>query len=321
MLETSARLLRLLSLLQGRRDWSGAELSARLEISERTLRRDMDRLRTLGYPVASATGTAGGYRLERGAAMPPLLLDDDEAVAVALSLRTATGGTVSGIEEVALRALAKLEQILPVRLRHRVQAIQEATAPVPAPDFVTTVDAELLMTLAAACRDRIELRFDYRAHGGETTRRTIEPHRLVPMSRRWYLLAWDTAKRDWRTLRVDRITSTPVTGARFAERALPDDPARYVLRGVTSLAYRYTARVTVHAAPSDLAPWIGTGAGTLTDNGDGTCLLVTGADSLSGLAYLLANVGADFTVHEPADLRDHLAAMGRRLTRAATATA
>jgi predicted DNA-binding transcriptional regulator YafY len=318
MLETSARLLRLLSLLQGRREWSGAELSARLEISERTVRRDMDRLRTLGYPVASSTGTAGGYRLERGAAMPPLLLDDDEAVAVALSLRTAAGGTVAGIEEVSLRALAKLEQILPVRLRHRVQAIQAATAPVLPMADDQGVDADLLMTLAAACRDRIEVRFDYRSHSGEATRRTVEPHRLVPMSRRWYLLAWDTSRRDWRTLRVDRIGSTPVTGARFAERALPDDdPARYVAARVSSQAYRHTARVTLHAPVAELAGRIGPATGTLTALDAGSCQLVTGADSLPGLAFLLASLAVDFTVHEPPELRAHLAAMATRLANAA----
>jgi predicted DNA-binding transcriptional regulator YafY len=320
MLETSARLLRLLSLLQVRREWSGAELSARLGISERTLRRDMDRLRTLDYPVASSTGTTGGYRLEAGAAMPPLLLDDDEAVAVALSLRTAAGGTVTGIEEVSLRALAKLEQILPVRLRHRVQAIQAATAPVLPHENAQTVDADLLMTLAAACRDRIELRFDYRSHSGETSRRTVEPHRLVPMSRRWYLLAWDTSRRDWRTLRVDRIGSTPVTGARFPERALPDDdPARYVAAGVSSQAYRYTARVTLHAPLADVAPHVGPATGTLTAQNPDSCELVTGADSLPGLAFLLASMHVDFTVLEPEELREHLAGMGERLTRAAGA--
>src|SRR4051812_12101265 len=205
MLETSARLLRLLSLLGARRDWSGVELCDRLEVSDRTLRRDMQRLRTLGYPVASTTGTAGGYRLERGAAMPPLLLDDEEAVAVAIGLRTAAGGTVSGIEEASLRALAKLEQVLPTRLRHRVQAMQAALVPVM--PSAGGIDADLLMTLATACRDQVELRFDYRRADDTVTRRTVEPHRLVPLARRWYLLAFDTGRKDWRTLRVDRIDS------------------------------------------------------------------------------------------------------------------
>jgi predicted DNA-binding transcriptional regulator YafY len=318
MLDTSARLLRLLTLLQARREWSGAELSTRLEISERTLRRDMDRLRTLGYPVASTTGTAGGYRLEPGAAMPPLLLDDDEAVAVAISLRTAAGGIVTGIEEVSLQALAKLEQILPSRLRHRVQAIQAATAPGPAPAWGTPIDADLLMTLAGACRDRTELRFDYRSRPGDLTRRTVEPHRLVPLNRRWYLLAWDTSRRDWRTLRVDRIDSTPLTGARFAERPLPDDdPARWVAAGVSSQAYRYAARVTLHAPAAEMAARVGAGTGTVRALDERSCELVTGADTLAGLAFLLANIGPDFTVHEPVELRQHLASMGDRLTRAA----
>src|SRR5687767_9354023 len=200
MWETSARLLRLLSLLQTRRDWSGAELAERLEITPRTVRRDIDRLRGLGYPVLASAGTAG-YRLGAGADLPPLLLDDDEAVAVAVGLRTAAGGSVAGIKETSVRALAKLEQVLPSRLRHRVNALWTSTVPVPGDG--PTVNPEVLTAIAGACRDHQRLRFDYRDHSGAGSVRTVEPHRLVCWGRRWYLLAWDTDRQEWRSFRAD----------------------------------------------------------------------------------------------------------------------
>ncbi len=187
MLETSARLLKLLSLLQLHREWRGADLADRLGVSTRTIRTDVDKLRSLGYPVDATPGAAGGYRLGAGAALPPLLLDDDEAVAVAVGLRTAAGGSVTGIEETSVRALAKLEQVLPSRLRHRVRSLHAVTVPVPG--FGPTVDAEVLTALAAVCRDHERLRFDYRSHRGTASRREVEPHRLVHAGRRWYLVA------------------------------------------------------------------------------------------------------------------------------------
>ena len=215
MLETSARLLRLLSLLQTRRDWSGAELAGRLEITPRTVRRDIDRLRGLGYPVQATAGTAG-YRLGAGADLPPLLLDDDEAVAVAMGLRTAAGGSITGIEETSVRALAKVEQVLPSRLRHRVNALQSVT--VPMANTGPTVDPSTLTAIAAACRDSLRLRFDYRTHDGTSSIRTTEPHRLVHAGRRWYLLGWDVDRQDWRTYRVDRLDPRTPTGPRFTPR-------------------------------------------------------------------------------------------------------
>ena len=203
MLETAARLLRLLALLQARRDWSGPELAGQLGVTTRTVRNDVARLRRLGYPVHATPGLAGGYRLGVGAALPPLLLDDEEAVAVAVGLRTAAGGTVTGIEETSRRALAKLEQVLPSRLRSRVNALQTYT--VSAPARGPTVDADILTAIAAACRDRQRLRFDYRTHDGTGGARVVEPHRLVHTGRRWYLLAWDNDRHDWRTFRVDRM--------------------------------------------------------------------------------------------------------------------
>ena len=211
MLDTSVRLLRLLTLLQVRRDWSGADLAQRLGVTTRTVRNDVERLRILGYEVRSRTGIAGGYRLAAGSALPPLLLDDDEAVAVALGLRAAAAGSVTGIEETSLRALAKLERTLPARLRHRLDALRQAT--VSAAGGGPTVDAETLTAVAAACRDHEQLRFDYPGHDGSVSPRRVEPHRLVYTGRRWYLLAWDRDREDWRTFRADRIAAPTNTTA------------------------------------------------------------------------------------------------------------
>jgi predicted DNA-binding transcriptional regulator YafY len=218
---TSARLLRLLSLLQARRDWTSAELASRLGVTTRTIRHDVDRLRGLGYPVNARPGVAGGYRLGAGGALPPLLLDDEEAVAVVIGLRAAASGSVAGIEEASVRALAKLQQVLPARLRHRVSAFQGYALPVAwrGPQ----VDPDVLTLIAGACRDHERLRFDYRAHGGAASRRSVEPYRLVHNRGRWYLVAWDADRDAWRTFRVDRISPLPPTGPRFTPRELPPD--------------------------------------------------------------------------------------------------
>src|SRR4051794_4307595 len=213
MLETSARLLRLLSLLQARRDWTGTELATRLGVTTRTIRNDVERLRGLGYPVDARRGVAGGYRLGTGGALPPLLLDDEEAVAVAVGLRTAASGTVAGIEETSVRTLAKLEQVLPSHLRRRVNALQSFT--VQAPGAGPTVEPRALAAIASACRDHEGLRFAYRSHDGASTRRRVDPHRLVHLGRRWYLVAWDVDREEWRTFRVDRIGGRLAAGARF----------------------------------------------------------------------------------------------------------
>jgi predicted DNA-binding transcriptional regulator YafY len=247
MLETSARLLHLLSLLQSRRDWTGSELSERLGVSIRTVRNDVARLRGLGYPVDARPGVAGGYRLGTGAALPPLLLDDEEAVAVAVGLRTAAAGSIAGIEETSVRALAKLQQVLPSRLRHRVSAFESYALTMPARG--PRVHPQVLTVIASACRDHERLRFDYRAHSGAASRRTVEPYRLVNDRRRWYLLAWDDDRDAWRTFRVDRIVPRMPTGSRFTPRALPPDAeiAARVARGVGEATWRYRARVIVHA--------------------------------------------------------------------------
>jgi predicted DNA-binding transcriptional regulator YafY len=315
MLETSARLLRLLSLLQSRRDWTGPDLAERLGVTGRTVRRDMERLRALGYPVHAAPGTAGGYRLGAGAALPPLLLDDEEAVAVALCLRTGAGGSVEGIEETSVRALAKLEQVLPSRLRHRVQAMQAVT--VQPRTGGPVVGQEVLTVLGAACRDRERLRFDYLDHGGAASRRTVEPYRLVHHGRRWYLLAYDVDRADWRTFRADRIVPKPPTGPRFTPRELPEDAAEYVAKGVTSRAYRFQARVVLHASVEAVTQYTWSGMGTVTALGDDSCELVTGFQSLDALAMFTGMLGVEFEVKEPPELAERLRVVAARLTRGA----
>ncbi|MCW2901285.1 MAG: DNA-binding transcriptional regulator [Streptosporangiaceae bacterium] len=314
MLETSARLLRLLSLLQAPRDWTGGELAERLEVSTRTVRKDVERLRDLGYPVRATRGSAGGYRLQAGAAMPPLLLDDEEAVAVALGLRTAAGGTIAGIEETSLRALAKLEQILPARLRRRVNALQTYTTPVAASG--PTVDAAVLTAITAACRDHERLRFDYESHDGTAGLRVVEPYRLVNWGRRWYLMAWDTDRQDWRTFRVDRMTPRTPTGPRFTPRDLPDDAVNRLTRGVAAAAWRHRARVTVHMPAETLAERISSAVGTVEPIDEHTCVLQTGAGSVETLALYLGMLGADFTVSDPPELLAHLRELSERYRRA-----
>jgi predicted DNA-binding transcriptional regulator YafY len=315
-LETSARLLKLLSLLQTPRDWTGADLAERLEVSPRTVRNDVERLRNLGYPVHATRGSTGGYRLGAGAALPPLLLDDEEAVAVAIGLRTAAGGTIAGVEETSLRALAKLEQVLPSRLRRRVNALQSYTVPVPRDDPGPRVSADVLTVLTAACRDHERLRFDYRAHDGTAGRRDVEPYRLVNWGRRWYLVAWDTGRADWRTFRVDRIEPRTPTGPRFTPRDLPGDVTDRVRRGVSAAAWRHRATVTVHAPAAQVAERINPAVGEVEAVDEHTCRLRTGADSLDTLAVHLGLLGVDFTVTDPPELVETLRTLAARYSRA-----
>jgi predicted DNA-binding transcriptional regulator YafY len=319
MLETSARLLRLLSLLQTRKDWAGPDLAERLQVSARTVRRDIDRLRELGYPVHATTGTFGGYRLGSGAELPPLLLDDEEAVAVAVGLRTAAVGTVTGIEETSLRALAKLEQVLPSRLRRRVNALQTYTVPVPRDTPGPTVDAGVLTTLANACRDLERLRFDYLDHNGNPSIRAVEPHRLVNWGRRWYLVAWDVDRADWRTFRVDRVQPRTPTGPRFTPRELPDgDAAAYVSRTASAAAWRYRATVVVHGPADVITARINPAVGKVTPRTADTCLLETGADTVDTLSVYLGLLGTDFEVTEPPALVEHVRLLAARYARAVT---
>ena len=314
MWETSARLLKLLSLLQARRDWSGADLADRLQVSERTVRRDVERLRDLGYPVHATRGTDGGYRLGAGAAMPPLLLDDDEAVAVAVGLRTAARSPVAGIEETSVRALAKLEQVLPPRVRHRVGAVADYTVPIPPDAPAPEIDPTELTTLATACRDNMRLRFAYRSHDATVTDRSVEPHRLVSWGRKWYLVAWDNSRDDWRTFRVDRITTRTPTGPRFTPRELPDggDVAAYVARNVSAAGFRFQARITVYAPAEVISSRIHPAVGTVEPIDDQTCVLATGADSIETIAVYVGLLDADFHVSEPPELVARLRLLAQR---------
>jgi predicted DNA-binding transcriptional regulator YafY len=318
MLETSARLLRLLSLLQTPRDWTGTELAERLGVSARTVRNDVGKLRELGYPVLATRGPAGGYRLSAGAAMPPLLLDDDEAVAVAVGLRTAAGGAVAGIEDAALRALAKLEQVLPSRLRSRVGTLQSVITPVP-PVAGSLVDPDVLTAIAAACRSRERLRFSYLSHDGTASEREAEPYQLVNWGRRWYLVAFDIRRDDWRTFRVDRVTVRTPGGGRFTPRPLPsDDLATWVSRRVAFAGWRYRARVTVLAPADTVLARIGQYVGTVTAVDDLTCVLDTGSDNLETLGVYLGLLGYEFRVESPPELAVHLREIAERYQRAVT---
>ncbi|AYY13295.1 YafY family transcriptional regulator [Actinobacteria bacterium YIM 96077] len=320
MLETSARLLRLLSLLQVRREWSGTELAARLDVSTRTIRNDIDKLRALGYPVDATPGVHGGYRLGAGAELPPLLLDDDEAVAVALGLRTAATGAVEGIEESSVRALAKLEQVLPHRLRRRVAALQDYTMSVPFDAPAPAVDAAIVTVLAAACRDRERVRFAYRSHDGTETRRAVEPHRLVRWGRRWFLVAWDRHRRDWRTFRIDRIRECVPVGARFGDREPPAaDLTAYVARQVSVAPRTHQARILLHGSFERLRERIPAAAGTLVDIDGRACVLNTSANSLNEIAVNISMIGVDFDIIEPAELITHVRDLAERYARAASA--
>ena len=311
MLDTSARLLRLLSILPTRPDWTGAELAARLGITGRTLRRDMARLRELGYPVRAPPGVAGGYRMAAGTTLPPLLLDDDEAVAVVLSLRTATGHGVTA--ETSLRALTRLERVLPARLRRRAAALRLATVPLATP--APAVDPAVLTVIAEACQDLQKLTFAYRDHHGTAGDRTVQPHRLVHTGRRWYLVARDDARDAWRTFRADRIDGPRPTGVRFTPHD-PPDAAAFVAESVSAAPYRHRARVRVHAPAPVVAERVPPGTGVVEAVDRSNCLLITGADSLTQVAIHLAALGHDFTVLEPPELIAELHTLAARLTAA-----
>jgi predicted DNA-binding transcriptional regulator YafY len=316
MYETSSRLLELLSLLQGRRDWQGDELAERLEVSLRTIRRDIERLRQLGYPVESLTGPAGGYRLRAGSAMPPLLLDDEEAIAIAVGLRTAARASVTGIEETAVRALVKLEQVLPAHLRRRVGALSSATFTLPVAG--PTVDPQHLTVIAAACRDSECVRFGYRSRAGIDSRREVEPHSLVNHGRRWYLIAWDRRRNDWRTFRLDRLTKPAATGVRFSSRRLPaKDAAAYVEQSIAGAPNRFEAVVTLHAAAEEMTRRVPAYWGAIEPIDARTCEYRTGDDDLGWLSLRIAMLGVDFEVREPPELIEHLRTLALRIMRAA----
>jgi predicted DNA-binding transcriptional regulator YafY len=312
VLETSARLLRLLSLFQGRRYWPGRELAERLEVTSRTLRRDVDKLRSLGYPIGSASGVEGGYQLGAGSVMPPLLLDDEEVVAVALGLRSGAADAVQGIEEASMRALSKIEQVLPPRLARRVAALQSTI--VSTRVAKSPVDARTVSMLAGACRDQESLQFRYRDHSGNASARSVEPHRLVHTGYRWYLIAWDTARKDWRTFRMDRIERV-TTGSRFTPRDPPsNDLAAYVARGVWN-APPCRAVVNLMVSAEVMSERWPPGTALIEPIDSRSCRLEIRAATFESLAMYLIFFGVDFEVGEPPELMEQLGRLANRIGR------
>ncbi|MDP3893817.1 YafY family protein [Nocardioides sp.] len=310
MSQTTQRVLTLLSLLQQRPVWTGPELAERLGVTTRCIRRDVERLRSLGYPVSATHGSGGGYQLGRGRELPPLLLDDEEAVAVAVSLRWAAGGTVAGASEAALRILAKLDQVMPPRLRSEVRAISDSTETLVG--AAVEVDGEVLIRLARACRDQVRIRFAYAARGTEIAQRYAEPVRLVATGRRWYLLAWDLDREDWRTFRLDRMSEVEPTTWRFVAREHPD-PAAYVQRSVSQAPYRWQARVRVHAPAETVRELVSPSTGEVSVIDDGSCRLEAGADDLEWLALHLTRLDLPLEVEEPVELREVMVRTGTRM--------
>ncbi|MCW3814300.1 YafY family transcriptional regulator [Micromonospora sp. DR5-3] len=307
---TTERVLRLLALLQRRASWTAAELAAELGVTDRSVRRDVERLRAIGYPVHATAGVGGGYQLGAGSRLPPLLLDDEEAIATAVSLRLASGGTVAGAGEAALQALAKLDQVMPPRLRAEVRAVHGATETLTGPGV--QIDAELLVTLARACRDAVRVRFRYAGRDGGQRERMVEPVRMVTTGRRWYLMAWDVDRDDWRTFRLDRMREVVATTWRFRPREHPD-PVAYVQRSVTEAPYRYLARVRVHARSDQVPELVPPQVGRVEDDDDGWCVLVVGGETLDWLAAQVARLGFEAEVLEPPELRAAIALLARRL--------
>ncbi|MFE2604185.1 helix-turn-helix transcriptional regulator [Streptomyces mirabilis] len=316
--DTPARLLQLLSLLQTPREWPGGELSERLGVSRRTVRRDIDRLRELGYPVQATKGADGGYRLVAGKAMPPLVLDDEEAVAIAVGLRAGAGHAVEGVDEASVRALAKLEQVLPSRLRHRVSTLQAATTPLTSGDGAS-IAPETLTVIAASVTGRERLRFAYRSGDDTPSRRLAEPYRLVSTGRRWYLVAYDLDRDDWRTFRVDRIAEPLATGVRFTPRELPTgNAAEYLRQSMYGRQETYDFEVAFAAPAAFVAARLPKWFGAPEPIDERNCLLRSSAgDSVEWLAVRLAMVDCEFAVRRPAELVECVRELGGRLTRAA----
>ena len=320
---TTQRVLGLLDLLQRRTVWTGPELADELGVTTRSVRRDVDRLRDLGYPVESERGAGGGYRLGSGRRLPPLLLDDREAVAVAIALRLAAGGAVAGVGEHALGALTKLDQVMPGRLREKVADVTESMVAVPGTD--TPVEPELLIQLGHAVRGTEQVRLDYRDRAGRDTERRVEPYRIVVLGRRWYLLSYDLDRADWRTFRLDRIRTVHRSRWRFTPRPDVPDPATHVQHAVTTAPYEHLARVVVHAPVDEVRECFPSTFGTVTQlrpdrHPDGpACRLETGAADLDDLAWYLARLPGPFVVESPDGLRVRLGAIAERLAHASRA--
>lgn len=306
-MDTAERVLTLLGLLQQRRVWTGPELAARLAVTTRTVRRDVERLRTLGYPVHAGQGVGGGYRLGPGQDLPPLLFDDEEAIATAVSLLAGTNGAAS---EAGLRALAKLDRVLPARLRHEVRALSASVSSFGGGR--TPVDRSVIMTLARACRDEVEAGFGYPARGGAVIERRVEPYRLVASDRRWYLFAYDLERADWRTFRVDRMSGVAARTGRFRPRPAPD-AAAYVQEAVASRVYAHQARFVVHAPAPTVRAQLPASAAVVNPVDDARCEVVSGAASLDFVLMHMVLLGHAFEVVEPPELRERCRVLADRL--------
>ena len=317
MSNTSSRTLRLLSLFQARRYWSGADLADRLGVSDRTLRRDVDRLRELGYPVEAQRGVDGGYQLAPGAVLPPLVLDDGEAVAIGVGLQAGIqGGTVDGIEESSVRALTKVVQVMPTRLRRQIDALAAMTIPVRWDANSPTVDSDILISIAQTCRDAERLEFTYTARDDERTERHVEPHRLVLLGRRWYLVAWDLSRNQWRTFRLDRLTDPHGTGAHFAPREPPGgNAAEFVRAGIATLSIRHDIEVLIRAPAEVVRSRVGRW-GTVEAIDDGRCRLLMVADSLEWPMMALGVTGEEFEIIAPPEMLEYAREWADRFSRA-----
>jgi predicted DNA-binding transcriptional regulator YafY len=317
MANTSERTLRLLSLLQARRYWPGAELAGRLQVSPRTLRRDIDRLRELGYPIEAQRGVEGGYQLAAGTALPPLLVDDEEAVALAVGLQAAAQGAVEGIAESSVRTLAKLVQIMPARLRRRVEALGSMTVPASwGSSAQPSVDPGILTAIALTCRDSERLRFSYTAADGQRTDRHVEPYRLVLLGHRWYLVGYDLSRHGWRSFRLDRLAAPRGTGARFRPRELPAaDAAAFVRAGIGQVTAVYDVEAVIEAPAAGVRERIGRWS-TIEDIDATRCRVRITADSLDWPIMALGIVGADFRVISPPELLTRIHDWGRRFSHA-----
>jgi predicted DNA-binding transcriptional regulator YafY len=316
-MSTSARMLQLLSLLQTHRFWGGGELARRLEVSPRTLRRDVDRLRELGYDVDAIRGAAGGYQLRAGGSLPPVLLEDEEAVAVAVGLRSAAHGAVPGFEEASVQALTKVIALMPPRLRRRMDALNTQTEGLPPWAGRATLDAEVLTGLAQACRDSELVSFGYTAADGPATTRRVEPHRLVNLGRRWYLVAYDRDRQDWRSFRVDRVSGPPATtGQRFRPREVPGgDAVSFVREGQRARPQRYQVRVRLAAPTADVEAVVGRW-GSVEPTGPDGCRMTLNTDTLDWPVLVLANLDCDFVVEGPDELVGLLDRLGHRVSAA-----
>jgi predicted DNA-binding transcriptional regulator YafY len=309
---TTERVLTLLGLLQQRPVWTGPELADRLGVTDRTVRRDVERLRVLGYPVQAAKGVGGGYQLGPGQDLPPLLFDDEEAIATAVSLLAGAGGAVAGATDAALRALTKLDRVLPTRLKHDVRALARTVESFDGGR--AAVDSEVLMTLVRACRDEFEAGFGYPS-GSDLRRRRVEPYRLVASDRRWYLFAFDLDRDDWRTFRVDRMSEVAVRTWRFRARPAPD-AATFVQEGVASRVYPHQARFLLHAPATVVREQIPASAAVVQPRGTDRCEVISGAGSLDFVLMHMVLLGHDFEVLEPPELRDRCGVLAERLSRA-----